>query len=159
MTRTARLGAGLLAAGFVLSLAGCDAGPGLRPVSEAVAAQCDQVRSIGSLIAVGEAFVEAVDQGDGTRAEALADRAQETWFDIQARYPFGPDGSPPAGFEARQVRIGEARPRLEWFAVVMQASPLEDAATGTTRLLPEMRALLDAIDLPDCAVVELPASE
>ena len=137
-------------------LCGCYGGPGDRPVSEVVAAQCAQVRSIGSVIAVGDAFVAAVGRGDRIGADALADRAQELWFDVQAGFPFGPESSPPTEFWERQRRIADARPRIEWFAAVMAAMPPEDAAAGISRMLPEMRALLERIGYPECAVIEMP---
>ncbi len=140
-------------------MSGCYGGPGLAPASEAIAAQCDQVRSIGSIIAVGDAFVAAVEGGDRTEANALADRAQVLWFDVQAGSPFGLEGSPPPEFRERQQRIADARPRVEWFAAVMNATPIEAAAGGTSRMLPEMRALLDGIGYPECAVIEMPPAD
>ncbi len=140
-------------------LAGCYGGPGERPVAEVAADQCDQVRSIGSLIAVGDAFVAAAERGDRTEAESRVDQAQALWFGIQAGFPFAPESSPLAELVWRQQRITDASPRFEWFAAVMAATPIEDATAGTSRLLPEMRSLLDGIDYPECAVIELPPDD
>jgi hypothetical protein len=143
---------------FSVVLAGCYAGPGDRSVAEVDAAQCDQVRSIGSLIAVGDAFVAAVERGDRTEARSRVDQAQALWFGIQAGFPFS-GGQPPAELEARQQRISDASPRFEWFAAVMAATPIEDAGAGTSRMLPEIRSLLNGIGYPECAVIELPPAD
>jgi hypothetical protein len=142
-----------------LVLAGCYGGPGDRPRAEAIADQCDQVRSIGSLIAVGDAFVAAVHRGDRTEAKSRVEQAQASWFGIQAGFHGEPEGGMPAELEARQQRIVDASPRFEWFAAVMAATPIEGAAAGASRMLPEMRSLLDGIDYPECALIELPSAD
>jgi hypothetical protein len=128
------------------------------PAAEVMANQCDRVRTFGSIIALGDDLVTAVDAGDRARAHADAARAMDLWYEVQMGVPYltnKPDLSP--AFHAQAARLGAALPRVEWFATVMNAPPLEDAARGTRSMLPEIRGLMDGIGLPACAVVALPS--
>jgi hypothetical protein len=142
----------LLAIGVVAS--GC-AGPGTQPLADAVAEQCDQVRAMEALVSVGEAFVASVERGDKAQAADLVKQSEGLWFQAQSGIHAQPEGSAvPDAFWTRQDSLAAARPRFEMFKAVIAATPMKDAAAGTERILPEVRALLAAVDVSECAPVE-----
>jgi hypothetical protein len=136
----------------VFGLGGCYAGPGTQTLADAVVEQCDQARAMEALTSAGEAFVAAVERGDIAAAKAVVKQSEDLWGQARSGIHAEPEGSPiPGSFRDRQDALTAARPRFEMFKAVIAASPIEDAAAGTEAMLPEMRALLAAIDVSDCA--------
>jgi hypothetical protein len=108
-----------------------------------------------ALVSVGEAFVASVERGDRAQAADLVKQSEGLWFQAQSGVHAQPEGSAiPDAFWKRQDSLGAARSRFEMFKAVIAASPMQDAAAGTERMLPEMRTLLAAVDVSECAPVD-----